>query len=98
MTPKTLTNPLNTPLPQQTQRTNPPPHITNNPLKFLIYNILKHKSIETKEKYKITVKYNIYLCQWSSQNNTVYNKWMSQRTLFLFNQPLVIAHNTKKLK
>ena len=74
MAPRTLTNPLNTPLPQQTELANPPPYIINNPLKFPIYNILNHKSIETKDKYKITIKYNTYLCQWSLQNNTVYNK------------------------
>ena len=98
MTPNTLANSLNTTPPQQIQLANPPPHIINNSLKFPIYTILNHKLIESKDKYKITTKYNTYLYQWSLENNLIYNKWMPQRTLFPLNLPLVIIHNTKILK
>ena len=97
----TFENPLDTPLPQQTQPT-PPPNITNNPMKFPIHTILNHKSIETKNKYKITIKYNTYLCQWLCQwilqDNLIYHKWMPQRTLFPLNQPLAITHNINILR
>ena len=80
------------------QQPNPPPNIKNNPLRFPIHTILNHKSNETKDKYKITRKYNTYLCQWTLQNNITYNKWMPQRELFPLNQLPVIEHNIKLLK
>ena len=98
LTPKIHENPLHQPLPQQPHQPNPPPNIIKNPLKFPIQIILKHKSNETKDKYKITKKFNTYLCQWTLQNNTTYNKWLPQGDLFPLNQPQVIEHNTKLLK
>ena len=86
------------PPPPQPEQPKPPPHIKNNPLKFPIQVILKHKTNETKDKYKITTKTNTYLCQWSTQNHTTYNQWLSQRDLFPTNQPVVIEHHTKLLK
>jgi hypothetical protein len=57
---------------------NPPPQSTHqhnkNPLRFPIQTISNHKINEIKDKYKITKKINTYLCQWSLQNNTTYNK------------------------
>ena len=91
-------NPLHPLLPQQSQQPNPPPNTKNNPLRLSIHIILNHKSNEIKDKYKKTKKFNTYLCQWSLQNNTTYNKWMSQYELFPLNQPLVIEHNIKLLK
>ena len=55
-------------------------------------------SIIRKDKYKITKKFNTYLCQRTLQNNTIYNKWLPQGDLFPLNQPQVIEHNTKLLK
>ena len=69
--PRTPTNPLRPPIPQQST---PPPHITKKPLKFPIHTILKHKSNDTKDKYKISKKFNTYLCQWSLPSNVTYNK------------------------
>ena len=56
--------------------TNPPLNIINNSLKFAIHTILIHEAIEIKDKYKIPIKYNTYLCHWSLQDNLTYNKWM----------------------
>ena len=98
LTPRMSEDPLRLPLPPQPEQPNPPPNIKNNPLKFPIQIILKHKIKETKDKYKIAIKTNTYLCQWTTQNNTTYNKWLSQRDLFPLNQPPVIEHNINLLK
>ena len=50
-----------------------------------------------KDKYKITKIFNTYLCQWTLQNNTIYNKWVPQKDLFPFNHPTVITHHTALL-
>ena len=95
--PRIQTTPTNTPRPQQTHMPNPPINTINNPLRFPIHTILNHKANETKDKYKLTIKHNTYLCQWILQNNITYHKWLPQRTLFPLNQPLVIEHNLKLL-
>ena len=67
--PSTLENPPQSLIPQLPYHPNPSPNITNHPHKFLINVILKHKTNVSKDKYKITKKYNTYLCQWTLQNN-----------------------------
>ena len=86
LTPRTPNNPLHPTIPQQIQHPNPPPNIKNNPLTYPIHTIINHKPNEIKDKYKITKKYNTYLCKWTIQNNT-YNKWLSQNELFPLNHP-----------
>ena len=56
-------------------------------------NFPHHKSNVSNDKYKITKKYNTYLCQWTLENKITYNKWMPQKDLFPFNHPTVITHN-----
>ena len=52
------------------------PNIKNNPIRHPIQSILNHKEIKTKDKYKITKKYQTFLCQWNLPNSIIYNKWM----------------------
>ena len=80
-------------IPQQQLHPNPPPNVINNPMRFAINKILDHKTKIIKDKYKITKKFNTYLCQWTLQKNIIYNKWMQQKELFPLNHPTVITHN-----
>ena len=82
---------------QQQLHPNPSHNIINNPIRFAINKILDHKTKTIKDKYKITKKYNTYLCQWTLQTNTIYNKWVPQRDLFPLNHLTVITHNTTLL-
>ena len=72
-------------------------NIKNNPIRYPIHSILDHKEIKTNDKYKITKKYQTFLCQWNLPNNTIYNKLMPQRKLFLLNLPNVVEYNTSLL-
>jgi len=93
--PRTPTNPVQ--VPQPPQQPAPPQNIKNDPIKFPIRTILNHKTITTKDKYKIPKKYNTYLCQWIDSNHITYNKWLQQRELFPLNLPTVIHHNINLL-
>ena len=88
--PRLIERPVHPTTPQHPQHSPPPTKVLNNPSKFPIQNIISHKYNKTKDKYKITKNYNTYLCQWTLDNYTIYNKWMSQRELFPYNLPLVI--------
>jgi hypothetical protein len=96
--PRTPRNLVTPPQPPQPQHPAPPQKIKNDPVKFPINAILNHKTITTKDKYKILKTYNTYLCQWRDSNLITYNKWIQQRELFPLNMPTVINHNLKLLK
>ena len=95
--PRFIERPVHPTTPQHPQHSPPPTKILNNPSKFTIQNIISHKYNKIKDKYNITKNYNTYLCQWTLDNYTIYNKWMSQRELFPYNLPLVIKHNVNLL-
>ena len=59
---------------------------------------MSHSHKKIKDKYKFTKNYDTYLCQWILSNHTTYNKWIPQRELFSYNQPLVIKHNITQLQ
>ena len=95
--PRTREPPIHPPIPPHLPQPKPPLNIKNNPIRYPIQSILNHKEIKKKDKYKITNKYQTFLCQWNLLNNIVYNKWMSQRELFLLNLPNVVEHNNSLL-
>ena len=94
---RTREAPIHPPTPPHLLRSIPPLNIKNNPVRHPIHSILDHKEIKTKDKYKITKKYQTYLCQWNLTNNIIYNKWMLQRELFPLNLPKVVVYNTSLL-
>ena len=95
--PRSREIPINPPMPLHPPQPKPLLNIKNNPIRYPIHSILDHKEIKTKDKYKITNKYQTFLCQWNLSNNTIYIKWMPQRELFLLNLPNVVKHNTSLL-
>ena len=96
--PRMTEGPIHPIPPEQPQYPNPPIKIINNPSKFSIHTIISHSNKKTKDKYKITKNYDTYLCQWILSNHIIYNKWISQREFFPYNQPLVTKHNTTLLQ
>ena len=66
--------PIHPPTPPHPLQSKPPFNIKNNPIRYPIHLILDHKEIKTKDKYKITKKYQTFLCQWNLSNNIIYNK------------------------
>ena len=72
----------------------PPPYILKDPTHFPIYKIKNDRPCAHTDKYKIKKKYTSYLCQWTLPNNITYDKWLSQKELFPWNNQNAIYHNT----
>ena len=74
MEPRTRKTPIHPPMPPHPSQPKPPLNIKNNPIRYPIHSILNYKEIKTKDKYKITKKYQTFVCQWNLPNNIIYNK------------------------
>ena len=60
--PRFRESPIHPPMPPHPPQPKPPLNIKNNPIRYPIHSILDHKEIKTKDKYKITKKYQTFLC------------------------------------
>ena len=58
--PQTREIPIHLPTPPHPLQPIPPLNIKNNPTRYLVHSILDHKEIKTKDKYKITKKYQTF--------------------------------------
>ena len=63
--PRTPKIPIHPPTPPHPLQPIPPLNIKHNPTRYPIHSILNHKEIKTKDKYKITKKYQTFLYQWN---------------------------------
>ena len=95
--PRSRESPIHPPMPPHPLQPKPPLNIKNNSRRYPIHSIIDHKEIKTKNKYKITKKYQTFVYKWSLSNNIIHNKWMLERELFPLNIPNVIEHNTTLL-
>ena len=77
----------------------PPPtnNMFNNPRQFPIHTILDHKQRQLIDSNGIKRNDTSYLCQWITLNNTIYNKWRTQRELFPYCDAYTSCHNTELL-
>ena len=69
--PRTREIPIHPLMPPHPPQSKPLLNIKNNPIRYPIHSILDHKEIKTKDKNKITKKYQTFLCQWNLSNNTI---------------------------
>ena len=89
--------PIHSPNPPHPHQPPPPRDFLKNPRQFPIHTILDHKRRQYTNSNGITKNDTSYLCQWIIRNNNIYNKWRTQRDLFLWYDANTYAHNTKLL-
>ena len=76
------------------------PHLPTPPIhspKFSIHKILDHKQRQSNDHNGIKRTVTSYLCQWTTKSNNTYNKWRTQRNLYLYCDANTCNHNSDLL-